>query len=142
MQIPSKNSIFISCLIICCSLMIHRAYPQNVNKQLLKSYTSTSSTQQPKRSFLANSKPKNFGKLFVGSLLFIYQNVFSEQISAQCTYQISCSEYTKRCIEKHGILIGSIQGFHQFMHCTPNAHEEVPEYMKSNLSSKIQNHVD
>jgi putative component of membrane protein insertase Oxa1/YidC/SpoIIIJ protein YidD len=75
-------------------------------------------------------------------LMFLYQNVFSEQISASCIYEISCSEYTKREIEKYGLFIGSIKGFHQLMHCTHGAIEEVPPYMKSSYSEKIKNSVE
>lgn len=138
-----KNLFFFIVFIVASSAK-NPSHAQLVNDAVLQSYKRTNSipTAQKTRPFLKSSEKNGAGKVFLGSLLFIYQNVFSEQISAQCTYQISCSEYTKRCIEKHGIWIGSIQGFHQFMHCTPNAHEEAPEYMKSNLSSKIQNHVD
>ncbi len=117
---------------------------QSVNAAVIQSYETThSATLAPKtRPFLKGSNHNGIGKLFFGSLLFVYQNVFSAQISANCAYEISCSEYTKKCIEKHGIFVGSIQGFHQFMHCTPSAIDEVPAYMKSSFSTKIQNHVD
>lgn len=80
-------------------------------------------------------------KVVFGSLMFLYQNVFSEQISAQCMYEISCSEYTKLNIEKNGLILGSILGFHQLMHCTPGTVHEVPPYMYTVYSTKIANHV-
>jgi putative component of membrane protein insertase Oxa1/YidC/SpoIIIJ protein YidD len=80
-------------------------------------------------------------KLSLTAFMFLYQNLISEQISASCAYEISCSEYTKLSIEKHGIFLGSVMGFHQLMQCTEGAKEEVPDYMYSIYSSKIKNSV-
>lgn len=54
-------------------------------------------------------------------LMYTYQNVFSEQISANCTYEISCSEMTKKSIEKHGLIKGTFIGLHQLTNCFPGA---------------------
>lgn len=62
-----------------------------------------------------------------GSLLFIYQNILSEQIQANCRYEISCSNYTKLAIEKYGLIKGAIMGAHQLGNCNngiTNDHEE------------------
>jgi putative component of membrane protein insertase Oxa1/YidC/SpoIIIJ protein YidD len=54
-----------------------------------------------------------------GALLFVYQNVLSEQIQADCNFQLSCSGYTKRCIEQNGLLMGILLGADQLNTCQP-----------------------
>ena len=72
--------------------------------------------------------------------LFVYQNVFSEQISANCTYHISCSEFTKKSIEKHGLIKGSIIGLHQLSNCiNGNTQQHCP--YKISKSNKILNEI-
>lgn len=85
-----------------------------------------------KRVALSISEDKKVARLnplmYVASgMLFVYQNVFSEQISAVCTYEISCSEITKKSIEREGLFKGILIGFHQLTNCSPSLlhdHEE------------------
>ncbi len=72
--------------------------------------------------------------------LYVYQTIFSEQISANCTYQISCSEYTKKCIEKYGLIKGSLIGLHQLSNCVAGNTDEHCEY-KISKSKKIINEI-
>ena len=57
-----------------------------------------------------------------GALLYAYQNVLSEQIQADCNYQLSCSGYTKKCIEQHGLFLGILLGADQLNACQPNVY--------------------
>ncbi len=60
-------------------------------------------------------------------LMFVYQNLFSEQISSNCTYQVSCSEMTKKSIERDGLIKGTLIGLHQLTNCSTSIlhdHEE------------------
>lgn len=120
----------------------------DLKSQLSESFLNATAPEltNQKRSLMF-SKQKEGERIGVvksgfSGLMYIYQNIFSEQISAACMYEISCSEYTKRQIEKNGLIIGAIKGFHQLMHCTHGAIEEVPPFMKSNYSAKIKNSVD
>lgn len=40
------------------------------------------------------------------SLLFLYQQVFSVQISASCLYHTSCSEFSKELLKEYGVIKG------------------------------------
>ena len=73
-------------------------------------------------------------------LMFIYQNVFSEQISSSCTYQISCSEMTKKSIESVGLIKGSFIGLHQLTNCS---HAVILDHESFEISHdhKIINHI-
>lgn len=44
--------------------------------------------------------------LFFSSMLFVYQSVISSQISADCPYEISCSNFSKQAIQQFGLLKG------------------------------------
>jgi putative membrane protein insertion efficiency factor len=44
--------------------------------------------------------------LVFGGMLFVYQNLLSQQFSATCLYNPSCSEFSKQSIEEYGLLKG------------------------------------
>lgn len=96
-----------------------------------------------KRSF---KKPKNKLSYFnpfyyVGSGgLFVYQNLISEQLQADCQFRISCSEYTKRSIEKKGV-IGLLQGLNQISNCYPKAYLSYPVFLRME-DGRINNAFD
>ena len=92
-------------------------------------------------SFDSKEKKKNPINYLAGGLLFMYQNVFSAQISANCVYETSCSEYTKKSIQKHGLIKGSFIGMHQLSCCTPTIHKDYCEHSISE-NGKIINRID
>ena len=40
-------------------------------------------------------------------------------VSAKCRHNLSCSEYTKRSIGKHGIIIGGHRSIRRILSCQP-----------------------
>lgn len=56
--------------------------------------------------------------LAFGGLLFIYQKTLSEQISANCPYEISCSNFAKQCIQRYGFLKGIPLAADRLTRCT------------------------
>jgi putative component of membrane protein insertase Oxa1/YidC/SpoIIIJ protein YidD len=72
-------------------------------------------------------------------LMYLYQNLISEQIQADCLYEISCSQFTKKMIEKRGLILGTFIGFHQLNNCQGNALLDYPNY-KISENDKILNH--
>lgn len=90
------------------------------------------------RSIIAKLNPV----LYIGGgLMYFYQNVISEQLQADCTYKISCSEFTKKEIEKKGFLKGTLEGINQFYNCFPGTVYERSEYLITN-EGKINNQLD
>jgi uncharacterized protein len=88
-----------------------------------------------KRKLLAfKKKSAYFNPLnYVGAgLLYIYQNVFSEQIQADCNYQTSCSQFTKLSIEQNGFVKGVLGGFNQWTECFGGALYEHPPAFRNN----------
>jgi uncharacterized protein len=75
-----------------------------------------------------------------GALLFMYQNVMSEQIQADCNFKLSCSGYTKASMEKYGIFIGILMGADQLNSCQPNVYLDY-ENSSVNENGKVINDV-
>jgi len=50
-------------------------------------------------------------------LLYIYQKWLSPQISAECLFYPSCSEYSKLLYKRYGIIIGSFASADRLMRC-------------------------
>lgn len=137
---------FVFLLVICSQAVVYGQdeaardlTKQIVNHQLedLKEVT------RAKRKFINLSDASFLQKInpltYVGAgLLFFYQRVISEQISADCSYQTSCSEATKLAIEKYGLIKGSLVGIHQLSTCVPGNHKEHAEH-KLNENGKIIN---
>ena len=56
--------------------------------------------------------------LTFGGLMYFYQAILSPQISAECPYEISCSNFGKACISKYGIVKGIALASGRIMRCT------------------------
>ena len=117
----------------------------SINAKIINvSFDSTAKNKPEIRKLLSFKKkysyfnPLNY--LGVG-ILYVYQNIFSEQIQASCNYQLSCSEYTKLSIQRSGFFIGTLKGFNQLSECAPTAiYEHPPIYVNSD--GKIINHFE
>ena len=44
--------------------------------------------------------------LVFGGLMYAYQKTISVQIGAACPYEVNCSNFSKQCIQKYGVLKG------------------------------------
>lgn len=87
---------------------------QNINAasdmEFFESKTATKDHFQ-KRDYLFKDEQSVLVKynpvsLSFGGLMYLYQNTLSQQLSATCLYQPTCSEFGKRCIAHYGILKG------------------------------------
>ena len=54
--------------------------------------------------------------MFKGSLLF-YQRLISPQISADCLYKISCSNFSKQSIQRFGLVKGVLLSADRLLRC-------------------------
>lgn len=143
---PKDHQLWISWLTCFFLSFSSFSQEQSLTLEITKAFEQQTSpeVQNRTRRMMFQSGENNIGnpiQVVFGGLMFLYQNVFSDQISAHCMYEISCSEYTKLNIEKNGLIRGSILGFHQLMHCTPSTTNEVPPYMYTPYSTKIANDV-
>lgn len=79
---------------------------------LLASKQFTNNTYEKKRTvtyLFANKNALvkyNPVSMLFGGLLFFYQKTISVQIGAACPYEVNCSNFSKKCIQKYGLLKG------------------------------------
>lgn len=50
-------------------------------------------------------------------LMFVYQHVISQQLSASCPYEITCSNFSKTAIREFGMLKGVLMSADRLMRC-------------------------
>ena len=53
-----------------------------------------------------------------GGMMYVYQKFISVQIGADCPYEISCSAFSKQCIQKLGLIKGMALSADRLMCCT------------------------
>ena len=148
------KSLFLSMnyfMLILIVLISSNSFAQNeqnsLNQSLLEKTFSYYSIDKPSRKEIISFKKKkiitviNPINYLAAGLLFFYQSILSEQIQADCTYEISCSNYTKQCINKNGFIIGSLKGLHQLSTCFPANIDDCPKY-KISTNLKINNQVE
>ena len=70
---------------------------------------------KPKYSY-AKSQIKTLQVAFSGVFLF-YKNFMSSQDNGSCPFEISCSEYFIKSIQKQGILTGFLSGIDRYSRC-------------------------
>jgi putative component of membrane protein insertase Oxa1/YidC/SpoIIIJ protein YidD len=117
---------------------------KNVNEKLIQvSFDYSQAKPAKKINFFFKKRRSYLNPLnYLGiAALYIYQNTFSEQIQANCNYEVSCSEYTKLTIQASGFFIGTLKGFNQLSECTPNARYEHP-LLYINNEGKIINRLE
>lgn len=62
-------------------------------------------------------KKLNPVNIVFGGLLYLYQNTLSQQFSATCLYNPSCSDFSKQSIQKYGLLKGVFLSAGRIMRC-------------------------
>jgi putative component of membrane protein insertase Oxa1/YidC/SpoIIIJ protein YidD len=67
------------------------------------------------KSFLIKYNPLS---LTFGGLLFLYQKGISPQVSVNCPYEISCSNFSKQCIQQYGLIKGVALTADRLTRCT------------------------
>jgi putative component of membrane protein insertase Oxa1/YidC/SpoIIIJ protein YidD len=130
-------------LILAPFLVFSQESGSSINEQLI-SVSFETKTEAKKAPFLHFKKTSSYFNPFIylgAGMLFVYQNIFSEQIQADCAYEISCSEFTKRSIHKHGFFKGTLRGFNQLSECSPTALYE-HEPVNVNGRQKIINRLE
>ena len=58
-------------------------------------------------------------KFLVLDMLSIYKAILSPLMPAACRFEPTCSEYTRKAVEKYGAIRGTWMGFKRIMRCQP-----------------------
>ncbi len=92
--------------------------PDSTSERVIPSDLALLASHTPKNRYPSKKKPEfllvgknnwiryNPVSLLFGGMLFVYQSVISSQISADCPYEISCSNFSKQSIQQFGLLKG------------------------------------
>lgn len=59
---------------------------------------------------------KPWVRILLMRLIVLYQRTLSRHT---CMYEPTCSEYTLRCLNNHGVLLGIIMGMWRILRCNP-----------------------
>jgi uncharacterized protein len=112
--------LFIFCTLVALNPLIAQQRGENINHILTDNFYTEYKVPE-KRKFLNFKNKRLISKLnpvtyLSAGLLFLYQRVGSEQIQAECNYEISCSGYMKSQIEQNGFR-GFLLGINQLNNC-------------------------
>jgi putative component of membrane protein insertase Oxa1/YidC/SpoIIIJ protein YidD len=83
-----------------------------------------------KRPYIYKDEPSLIKKinpvnLLIGGSLYVYQNVFSKHISADCLFTPSCSEFSKQSIKKYGLFKGILLSIDRLNRCNRIAAQDL-----------------
>ena len=110
----------------------------NIFKEFAQHQKHNREFLKPKKTFISKINPLTYVS---GALLYVYQNLVSEQIQANCQYQRSCSENMKTDIKNKGFLIGVLSGLNQLGNCMNSVTNDYP-YYKITSEGKINNTIE
>ena len=107
---------------------IFRSDIEQINAKL-----SQSQTDRVKHTYIYKNEPSKFKKfnpfgLLLGGTLYLYQNILSKHISADCLYTPSCSEFSKQAIKEEGLLRGVILSIDRVNRCNRIAGADLNHY--------------
>lgn len=78
-----------------------------------------------------------------GGLLYVYQKYISIQIAANCPYEVSCSAFSKQCIQRYGLLYGIPLTADRLTRCTRLASFDLIRGVEYNSrTNKIYDHPE
>ena len=103
-------------------------------------FHSPSNGVQRTRDFIQTKNAIQPITKLAGGLVYFYQNIVSEQLQADCSFQITCSEYIKLCIAEYGFLKGTLAGLNQYTKCMPTNYKHHEEH-KVDEKQKVINHI-
>ncbi len=143
--IPMKTApvifLFVIYVIIHCPASL-AAQNKHINNRILQHCLEPVTVPELKRNpaFLniKNKKGKyslNPMVYLSSGLIYFYQRFVSEHFQSNCTYEITCSEYTKKCISRYGLIKGTLLGVHQLNNCFVTAKDD---YCRISISNNFK----
>jgi uncharacterized protein len=118
----SQNHKYLS--IVCMLVYAFTFHAQSRDLDILTHFSPTEKKYNERKVVFIKAKSKsmiakvNPIRIIFGSLLFAYQKSISPQISRQCGFEISCSEFSKNCIQQHGLFKGIALSADRMSRCT------------------------
>lgn len=133
MQRSVNRSLAISMVIICCLTSFAQNVDFKSDIELINKDFSGTSPEKYKRPYIYKDESNFFKKinpvgLLFGGTLYLYQNVLSKHISADCLYTPSCSEFSKQAIRDCGLLKGALLTVDRVNRCNRIAATDLKRY--------------
>lgn len=91
------------------------------------------------KSFISKYNPVT---LLANSFLFMYQQLFSVQISASCLYHPSCSEFSKQLIKDFGLIKGVPISADRLTRCNRLAAMDIHPLKFNEVKKKVEESTD
>jgi len=76
-----------------------------------------------------------------GGALYVYQNVLSKHLSADCLYAPSCSEYGKQAVRQYGLLKGMVMTADRLNRCNRIAATDLRRYSPDPITHRYPDPV-
>ena len=132
--------VFSYCITSLAQESIFKSDIERINAQLYPQ------PNQIKRTYLYKDEPSKFKKfnplgLLLGGTLYLYQNIVSKHISADCLYTPSCSEFSKQAIMQEGILKGIILSINRVNRCNRIAGVDLKHYSPDTKTGRFPDPV-
>lgn len=119
------NCLRVTLVIILGTLCYNSLFSQlKTDEELLLQHANYAANFEQKRKVEYLFKNKNaFVKynpvsLLFGGALYFYQSAVSKQLGTQCPYEVNCSNFSRICIRKHGLLKGIFLTADRLTRCT------------------------
>jgi uncharacterized protein len=130
----SLNNCLIVLFILSFSISIS-AQESRFKSDIEQINTELSKTQSDpyKRPYIYRDEPSFLKKinpigLLFGGTLYVYQNVLSKHISADCLFTPGCSEFSKQAIKEDGLLRGTLLTLDRVNRCNRIAAQDLKHY--------------
>jgi len=86
----------------------------SVSKQQVHHHEKRIYIYKNQRKTLKNCNPVS---LIYGGTLYVYQNLVSQHLSADCLYDPSCSDFSKQSVKAYGLIKGGLLSFDRLNRC-------------------------
>jgi len=130
-------------------LVLPSVFSQDTDLKLIKQHSFNNPVYEKHqvRPFLKSNSQNilvkyNPFRLAFGGMMYLYQNVLSEQYSAQCMYNPSCSGYGKQLIFEYGLIPGVFYTADRIMRCNRLAEIDLREYQVDPGDHHIHESID
>ncbi|MBI9068053.1 MAG: membrane protein insertion efficiency factor YidD [Salinivirgaceae bacterium] len=105
----------------------------NVDKKLLEMHCTNIGSSKESTSKIFKFNPFDWA-------LWVYKNGLSEQISANCEFEPSCSTFSLHALHELGYLKGLFLTADRLTRCNGNAIFEAPKYLITKDHAKIKDY--
>jgi putative membrane protein insertion efficiency factor len=131
-QLHNKSFICLLSLILFSFFSLNALGQKIETKKDMDFFSSSKNLQSHfhKRDYIFNNEESALVKynpvsMALGGLLYIYQNSISQQLSASCLFQPTCSDFSKHAIRDYGIFKGVFLSADRITRCNKIAGSDI-----------------